>query len=595
MPASAEVKKVDIKITASAEEAVAQVKRLNGEMERLNASKDRSASKSGKAGKRGADAANKEAKAVKDTAKSYSLLRERLKSASAGFKTLMASVGRIAMYRLLRTAIKELTQAFREGRDNLYQWSKINDGVFARSMDKLASSTLYLKNVLGTAIAPIIQNVIEPAIYRLADLIAAVVNMINQFKAAAMGQSTYTRAVRGMKEYATATGGAAKELRRLLLGFDEINRLDDNRGGGGGASADYGGMFENAPVGEAFKQGFLGDLAITFGNVFFNWDNLDGYDIAQKAITGIGGLVGAGLGFVIGGTPGAIIGSLVGIALGLTFATLQDAKNGTGGVDKQTLFEKLRPALVGIFGVGAAIVVGALAASGPGALVGLTIGATIGIKMLFERFVQGTKGLSKEELYNKMSFALGAILGAGAIGGLIGLALGNAPGALIGMTIGVAISLLISSVNFLDPDGKIEKANNIAKEISGTNAEAIDLNTLNASSTRKGGGRGLVGFGAAYASGGYPSVGSYFLAGEAGAEFVGNINGRTGVVNSDQMADAVASGNAPVVSAIGQAVAILTESMRGLPAPVVNIGDKQVYRAAERGKRVAGSNYVSVV
>lgn len=586
MPASAEVKKVDIKITASAEEAVAQVKRLNGAMEKLNAERAKATGEATGAGKKGADAANKEAKAVKDTAKSYSLLRERLKSASAGFKTLMASIGRIAMYRLLRTAIKELTQAFREGRDNLYQWSKINDGVFARSMDKLASSTLYLKNVLGTAIAPIIQNVIEPAIYRLADLIAAVVNMINQFKAAAMGQSTYTKAVRGMKEYATATGGAAKELRRLLLGFDEINRLDDNRGGGGGASADYGGMFENAPVGEAFKQGFLGDLAITFGNVFFDWDNLDGHDIAQKAITGIGGLVGAGLGFVIGGTPGAIIGSLVGIALGLTFATLLDTK-GTP-LSSGSAFKALLPGLAVL--LGAAILGTIVMSPMAGALIGFTIAAAIGLSLLGIFKADGKK-LSKEDIYNGMRSALSTMFVLGLAGaGIGGLILGPT-GALIGLTLGVALSLLITSVAWKDdPEVVAAKAtlNDVKKNQEvGWNALTYGGNTseLSIRGARVGG----------FASGGYPSVGSYFLAGEAGAEFVGNINGRTGVVNSDQMADAVASGNAPVVSAIGQAVAILTESMRGLPAPVVNIGDKQVYRAAERGKRVAGSNYVSVV
>ena len=39
------------------------------------------------------------------------------------------------------------------------------------------------------------------------------------------------------------------------------------------------------------------------------------------------------------------------------------------------------------------------------------------------------------------------------------------------------------------------------------------------------------------ASGGYPEQGSMFIAGEAGAEFVGNINGKTGVMNTDQFGD----------------------------------------------------------
>ena len=34
-------------------------------------------------------------------------------------------------------------------------------------------------------------------------------------------------------------------------------------------------------------------------------------------------------------------------------------------------------------------------------------------------------------------------------------------------------------------------------------------------------------------------MGSMFIAGEAGAELVGNINGRTGVANTDQIEDAI--------------------------------------------------------
>ena len=44
-----------------------------------------------------------------------------------------------------------------------------------------------------------------------------------------------------------------------------------------------------------------------------------------------------------------------------------------------------------------------------------------------------------------------------------------------------------------------------------------------------------------YARGGYVNqpTGSLFVAGEAGAELVGNFNGRTGVANTDQITDAM--------------------------------------------------------
>ena len=38
-----------------------------------------------------------------------------------------------------------------------------------------------------------------------------------------------------------------------------------------------------------------------------------------------------------------------------------------------------------------------------------------------------------------------------------------------------------------------------------------------------------------FASGGYPSAGELFMAGESGPEFVGSIGGRTAVANNDQI------------------------------------------------------------
>ena len=43
-----------------------------------------------------------------------------------------------------------------------------------------------------------------------------------------------------------------------------------------------------------------------------------------------------------------------------------------------------------------------------------------------------------------------------------------------------------------------------------------------------------------------------FLAGESGAEFVGNIGGRTGVYNADQMTVALANANEGVVEALAE-------------------------------------------
>lgn len=187
------------------------------------------------------------------TSKSLDDIGHSAKKTTSKLGQLWAAMKRIAMYRAMRTAIKMVTQAFREGIQNLYQYSSLINGTFKQSMDTLATSALYLKNSLGAMVAPII-NALAPAIDILVDKFVDLLNIFNQFLAMITGASTWTKALKYPKQYAEnmeRAGGAAKELRATLLGFDEINRLDDlkARGGGGGTPGmDYSKMFEEVPL-----------------------------------------------------------------------------------------------------------------------------------------------------------------------------------------------------------------------------------------------------------------------------------------------------------------------------------------------------------
>jgi len=85
---------------------------------------------------------------------------------------------------------------------------------------------------------------------------------------------------------------------------------------------------------------------------------------------------------------------------------------------------------------------------------------------------------------------------------------------------------------------------------------------------------------AQYATGGIPSQGTMFVAGEAGAEVVGDINGRTEVLNQSQLASAIHSA---VLSAMQQANA-------SGQSPVFNItvrteNNEVLARAVTRGQK----------
>lgn len=171
----------------------------------------------------------------------FSKLADPIKSATGKLGTFFSSLKRIAMYRFLRTVIKEITKAFTDGVNNVYQWSKALDNAgannFAKNMDEAATSMLYFKNSIGAAVAPIL-NALIPALNAIVDAIVTVINWLNQLFAMLSGANVWTRAKRKATEYAeaaTGAGKASKDALRYLLPFDELNVLPDekNKGGGG--------------------------------------------------------------------------------------------------------------------------------------------------------------------------------------------------------------------------------------------------------------------------------------------------------------------------------------------------------------------------
>lgn len=169
-----------------------------------------------------------------------------------------------ALYRAINGIISAITTGFKEGTANVYQYSKAMGGTLAGSLDRISTSFLYFKNSIGAACAPLI-NMLAPAIEYIIDKCVDLLNILNQVFAKLSGASTWTKAVKYPTEYAEAANGAAaanKELKKSILGIDEINPLQDNSSGGGGGSGsgmDYSSMFEEQE---------LGDIANPFADFF---------------------------------------------------------------------------------------------------------------------------------------------------------------------------------------------------------------------------------------------------------------------------------------------------------------------------------------
>lgn len=234
-----------------------------------------------------------------------SALAAKVKQNTSGLGKLFSSMKRIAMYRAIRFMFAQLTQAMKEGINNLYQYSNLMGGTFAQSMDRLATSGQYLKNSLGAMAAPII-NALAPAIDFVIDKIATLLNYINMLFARLSGASVFTAAKKNAVSYGdslTKAGGsaakAAKEIRDATTGIDELNIImqkNDDAGGGGGGGADYGSMFEELPIDNSVSE-FADKLKQAFESA--DWKAL-GTIIGDKVNEVIDGVNWTGVGQKIG-------------------------------------------------------------------------------------------------------------------------------------------------------------------------------------------------------------------------------------------------------------------------------------------------------
>lgn len=186
-----------------------------------------------------------------------------LEKSLSRIKNVINSFSRIAFYRAIRSAIKYVTDSLKEGVENAYHYSKeFGDatGYIAEAYDRISSSEFKMSNQLGAAWATMIAY-IEPIIVKIINLVTRAADAVTQFFAIMSGKGTYLKAVDYNKEWAeSATGAAkaAKEWKNQLMGFDEINRLEepsDGGGGGGGkAGLNYGDMFEETAKNLFFEQ-----------------------------------------------------------------------------------------------------------------------------------------------------------------------------------------------------------------------------------------------------------------------------------------------------------------------------------------------------
>ena len=238
-----------------------------------------------------ASTAKSASQATKELARETKNAGSAAKNSSGFFSRFARSLGRVMFYRAIRTALRIVVQALKEGITNLYYYSQAVNNTdtaqAANTMDAYASAILRVKNSIGAALMPIIQAAL-PLIQTLTNAIVTALNFFNKFVSALTGHSTYTYAAAdATTSFASSLGGAAgaaKELRKQLniMGFDELNILEetDSGGGGGGggggsSTPPYSEMFETAPIEPEFlkkMEEWLNPIKTAIDNIKSTWD-----------------------------------------------------------------------------------------------------------------------------------------------------------------------------------------------------------------------------------------------------------------------------------------------------------------------------------
>lgn len=205
---------------------------------------------------------------------------ESTKRAGSNMLSFGQRLKRIFEYRVIGTALAAITNALRDGVNNLYQYSLTANGEFAGAMNAAATSLQTFRNSIAGAAAPLIMSLV-PAMQTVVGWAVTLINALNQVVAVLSGRTTWYKATDAAANFGSAVGGvggAAKdakdEMKGLLASFDELNVIQQQNaatsgGGGGGAGGNFGGMFEEAELSPWAKwlQDHLSAIKVLVGSI----------------------------------------------------------------------------------------------------------------------------------------------------------------------------------------------------------------------------------------------------------------------------------------------------------------------------------------
>lgn len=596
----------------------------------------------------------------------FANMAEHLKNAHKPLQNFLRAFKRVVTYKAIRGGIGAIIQGWKDGMTNLYNYSIRFGTQFHNTMDSLATDLQFIHNGIAAMVAPLL-NAVAPAIQAIAQRVVDLANAIGYFFAKILGQASFSAAIRGSKAFQDL-GGSAKEAKKQLMGFDELNVLTEPSGGGA-AGADYGKMFEEwsteleegsieqrirdaiesgdweglgsllaekmnmltAKFGEGsfgtklgqkiqngldIASGFMrtydfkqagAALATNINNIFANVNWTQAGELLARGITAIFDFVGGFLGTLDTGQVASAIGSIV---IGW-FDHFTEWLNSVDWASVgQTFFQKVKDFVTNIhFGDIASSFMTFL-----GTAINSAFGLLSGffgelINNISEYFKRETEACGGNAVLGFLSGILDALVGIvswiyknvvkpfiTAFRGKDGLGLDGGDNLMYGAGEDVIEQFLDGMVGIIP---KVwEFLSNVGKGIKETfttwqaeSKRASEMNyTPSFTPSPKLNGQTNAGF---YASGGTVPTGQLFIANEAGPELIGTVGGQTTVTSQDQFTAGMADIMDVTNTVILQAAQSLMQTIQSKDfKSVVQIGDRDIVSAYDRGKTLAGNALV---
>ena len=198
-----------------------------------------------------------------------------LKSMPEKFAKEIARMGKMLKLMITRMALRQVIKEVGEGFKSL----AVHSDNFNDSMSSVINASKQLGYSFSAMVSPLI-NALAPAIVNIINLLTQLLNIINQVFSVLTGASTWNKAKDftdswrdSFDKTGKSAGKTAKELKKTVLGFDELNQLQENKNSGGGGGSDIKDMFETMQIDPKWKEfaDWLKDM----------WKNKDFYDLGQ--------------------------------------------------------------------------------------------------------------------------------------------------------------------------------------------------------------------------------------------------------------------------------------------------------------------------